>query len=102
MALNTFGGMLLAVLALPALLHHVRSANDAADAAATIDSGDTAQALLVVGVVRTLPALCSTVSAAVQRRHLYAWALFAPKFVFEAFFLVLTDLVLVILSWLCQ
>ena len=52
--------------------------------------------------MRTLPALCATLSAAVQRRHLYAWALFAPKFVFEAFFLVLTDLVLVILSWLCQ
>eukprot|EP00887_Chlorella_sp_A99_P003022 scaffold9.g3022.t1 len=53
-----------------------------------------AQALLVLQLARAATALAAALSAAIQRRHLYAWALFAPKFVFEAAFLLATDLAL--------
>ena len=54
--------------------------------------------LLVAGLVRSAAAFCATLSAGLQRRHLYAWALFAPKFAFEACFLLLSDLVLLLLA----
>lgn len=56
--------------------------------------------LVTIGTARASLALCAMISAGIQRRHLYAWALFAPKFVFEVFFVVLTDLILLILSFL--
>ena len=42
--------------------------------------------------VRTLTAWVATCSAALQRRHLMVWALFAPKFVFDLCFLFMADL----------
>ena len=56
--------------------------------------------MVTIGTARASLALCAMISAGIQRRHLYAWALFAPKFVFEVFFVVLTDLSLLILSFL--
>jgi hypothetical protein len=53
--------------------------------------------LLVFGLVRSLNTFANTVSAGVQRRHLYVWALFAPKFVFEVCFLGVTDTLLIML-----
>ncbi len=49
---------------------------------------------------RTLTAFAATASAAVQRRHLMVWALFAPKFVFEAVTLLVCDAVLVLMGML--
>lgn len=125
MALNTFGPMLLALLALPAILRHVAAAANAPATAAPAggqakeaqgsqagqggpaaavagleEAGCRQQPLLVAGLVRAAAAFCATLSAAVQRRHLYAWALFAPKFAFEACFLLLTDAVLLLLALL--
>ena len=57
--------------------------------------------LLMFGLARAAAAFCATVSAAIQRRHLYAWALFAPKFAIEVFFLVATDVVLLFISVVC-
>jgi hypothetical protein len=116
-ALNAFGGMLLALLALPAVLAHVQeagSSNQGAETgqqpaargsqrgrnAAAASNKGLHQALLVAGLVRAVPAFCATLSAGVQRRHLYAWALFAPKFAFEACLLLLADLVLLALALL--
>jgi hypothetical protein len=56
--------------------------------------------IVTIGTARASLALCAMISAGIQRRHLYAWALFAPKFVFEVFFVLLTDLILMILSFL--
>ncbi|KAL4543821.1 hypothetical protein Ndes2437B_g01633 [Nannochloris sp. 'desiccata'] len=55
--------------------------------------------LLLFGLNRAGVAFCATVSAGIQRRHLYAWSLFAPRFVFEVLFLALTDILLVVLGW---
>ena len=116
MALNAFGGMLLALLALPAVLEGSQAEDGGSKGAKTrkqparggqrgkstaaAGSGRLHQALLVAGLVRAVPAFCATLSAGVQRRHLYAWALFAPKFAFEACFLLLTDLALLTLALL--
>jgi hypothetical protein len=62
--------------------------------------GSLARTLLVAGLVRSAAAFCAALSAGLQRRHLYAWALFAPKFAFEAFFLLLADLALLLISLL--
>lgn len=40
---------------------------------------------------RTLNAAVATASAAIQRRHLMVWALFAPKFLFDACILLVCD-----------
>lgn len=118
MALNAFGAMLLALLALPAIVEFVQAAVLSADAApaaaqrstkakrgataadgAAAGSGDALrQAVLVAGLVRAAAAFCAALSAAIQRRHLYVWALFAPRFAFEACFLVLTDLALLLVA----
>jgi phosphatidylinositol glycan class O len=37
-----------------------------------------------ITLVRTVPVLCSVLCAAVHRRHLMVWAIFAPKFVYDA------------------
>lgn len=109
-ALNTFGGMLLALLALPFIVEYAQAAGASgaatkpwgrgAKSAAAADGGTSAvqRAALVAGLVRAAPAFCAMLSAGVQRRHLYVWALFAPKFVFEACFLLLTDTALLLVA----
>ena len=37
-----------------------------------------------ITLVRTVPVLCSVLCAAAHRRHLMVWAIFAPKFVYDA------------------
>lgn len=109
-AIHTFGGLLLALLALPGVVEYVRAAARGAATArqqqkrtsrAAGGAGRGAalrQAALAAGLVRALPAFCAMLSAGVQRRHLYVWALFAPKLVFEACFLLLTDAALLLVA----
>lgn len=54
--------------------------------------------LALFGIIRSLVCFCSMISAGIQKRHLYAWALFAPKFVFEVYFLSMTYLTLLAMS----
>ena len=54
--------------------------------------------VLLFAFIRAASCFCAMLSAAIQRRHLYVWALFAPRFVFETAFLLVTDLVLLIFS----
>ena len=59
--------------------------------------GQQAHRLRVASVAflttRTLNAAVATASAAIQRRHLMVWALFAPKFLFDACILLVCDVV---------
>ena len=85
-----------------------------ADAASLLDSGPHAsaaplraashafaQAALALGLLRALTAGAAMLSAAIQRRHLMVWALFAPKFVFEAAFLLVSDAALTAAALAC-
>lgn len=49
---------------------------------------------LITAVITTFTILCVTI----QRRHLMVWGLFAPKFVFDVFELVLTDVLICLAS----
>ncbi|KAL6780615.1 PIGO1 [Auxenochlorella protothecoides x Auxenochlorella symbiontica] len=55
-------------------------------------------AIAMMGALRCAAALAAMLSAAVQRRHLYAWSLFAPRFAFEACFLVVTDMTVLLMN----
>ncbi|KFM23657.1 GPI ethanolamine phosphate transferase 3 [Auxenochlorella protothecoides] len=55
-------------------------------------------AIAMMGTLRCAAALAAMLSAAVQRRHLYAWSLFAPRFAFEACFLVVTDITVLLMN----
>lgn len=46
----------------------------------------------IFSLMRSCTAFCAMLSAAIQRRHLYAWSLFAPRFAFEACFLIVADI----------
>lgn len=61
----------------------------------------SAQAALAFGLLRALTAGTAMLSAAIQRRHLMVWALFAPKFVFEAAFLLVSDAALAAAALAC-
>ena len=54
-------------------------------------------AALVFVTCRSLTAVAATASAAIQRRHLMVWALFAPKFLFEAVTLLICDVMLLVI-----
>lgn len=60
------------------------------------------RAALTLMTCHSLTAFAATVSAAIQRRHLMVWALFAPKLLFEAVTLVICDTVLVLLVVIVQ
>ncbi|CAI8610891.1 unnamed protein product [Vicia faba] len=49
---------------------------------------------LITAVITTFTILCVTI----QRRHLMVWGLFAPKFVFDVFELILTDVLICLAS----
>jgi phosphatidylinositol glycan class O len=94
LAANTWSSELAAVCALPLVAARI------AASAACGDGGDdeveafwrSLRALLAArGLLRAAGAGASAAAAAVLRRHLHVWALFAPKFVFEAAGLLLTD-----------
>ena len=60
-----------------------------------------AQAALAYGLLRAFTAGAAMLSAAIQRRHLMVWALFAPKFTFEAAFLLVSDAALAAAALAC-
>ena len=93
-ALDTFGAM-----AIVALVLYSSSSLFATGSTSTNASAIKMHMLLVFGLGRSMAALCAALSAGIQRRHLYAWALFAPKFAFEVFFLVCTDILLIGLAF---
>eukprot|EP00741_Cyanophora_paradoxa_P020060 tig00021222_g19361.t1 len=83
LALNTFGPLLLAALALPALLP--RGALPSAPyPPATTSSQERARAALLFPLYHSLQAFACVAFIAAEPRHLLMWSLFAPRFVFAA------------------
>lgn len=56
------------------------------------------QAFLLYGWARVMTTIFTTVCVTIQRRHLMVWGLFAPKFVFDAVGLLVTDIMLIFAS----
>lgn len=112
LALNTFGVHVLMTLALPFLppvARHfsevgtrlrVEKNDETGPQSDPAKGSDFKLCVVVYGLLRTLNAVASVISVAIQRRHLLVWAVFAPKFVFEVCFLLVTDVGLVLCSGL--
>ncbi|KAF8724064.1 hypothetical protein HU200_021077 [Digitaria exilis] len=56
------------------------------------------QVLLMYGLITAIPATLTIICVTIQRRHLMVWGLFAPKYVFDAIGLLLTDLLICLAS----
>ncbi|WVZ71801.1 hypothetical protein U9M48_020338 [Paspalum notatum var. saurae] len=56
------------------------------------------QVLLMYGFITTITATLTIICVTIQRRHLMVWGLFAPKYVFDAIGLLLTDLLICLAS----
>ncbi|KAH7290765.1 hypothetical protein KP509_30G062700 [Ceratopteris richardii] len=95
LGLDTFGAShLLPIIGLQLLVsrRHVLRRN-ASDRFYKIQFSQT---LLMFQLLCTVAATFITVCVAIQRRHLMVWGLFAPKFVFDAIGLLVTDFLLVL------
>ena len=53
------------------------------------------QTCLTYLLLRSLNTWVAICSAAIQKRHLMVWALFAPKYIFEVCFLAIVDMCMV-------
>lgn len=96
-AVDSYGGMALVVLATVLVVPEELVSLHGRDRHAwSMDA--TKYILCGMSVLRALSCFCATLSAAIQRRHLYAWALFAPKFAFEVYFLFMTDSLLSVIA----
>lgn len=56
------------------------------------------QVLLMYGLITAITATLTIICVTIQRRHLMVWGLFAPKYVFDAIGLLLTDLLICLAS----
>ncbi|KAL6626509.1 hypothetical protein ACP70R_030235 [Stipagrostis hirtigluma subsp. patula] len=56
------------------------------------------QVLLMYGLITAITATMTIICVTIQRRHLMVWGLFAPKYVFDAIGLLLTDLLICLTS----
>lgn len=89
LALDTFGvSHILPIFGLPLLFLYEYSGGKEASLPLC---WSLTQAFLIYGFETAATTTFTLVSVAVQRRHLMVWGLFAPKFVFDAVGLILTD-----------
>jgi phosphatidylinositol glycan class O len=124
LALNTFGAQILGVL-LVALLDALRrvqatSGSELTASAASSAAKKTKQhAVAITTVVPPPPpssfpaslhlfsllflcrSVCSVLNVALQRRHLMVWAIFAPKFLFDAVAGVIVELAVMLVAAAC-
>jgi hypothetical protein len=85
--LNTCGFLCLCCASLPVLLACCGGGGGiGAGTPSLVQAG-----LLVVNSMRFAALVVSMVSAAVQQQHILLWAIFAPKLVFELWFMLVTD-----------
>jgi phosphatidylinositol glycan class O len=83
LAVNTWSGNVVACASLPAAAAELVPAKPAADFPRAFQAA-LARASLGYSLMQNVGLLVSTAFVALERRHLMVWAIFAPKFVFEA------------------
>ncbi|KAK7363376.1 hypothetical protein VNO77_05517 [Canavalia gladiata] len=95
LAIDTFGfSIILPVFGLPFLVVNRIQANLGKQYLFTQLSQIYTTYGIVTAIMTTFTILCVTI----QRRHLMVWGLFAPKFVFDVFNLILTDVLICVAS----
>lgn len=98
LAIDTFGASHILPVVSLALLIAKRTPGTRNVSSNAFYKSQMSQAFLLYGLVRTVTTIFTTVCVTIQRRHLMVWGLFAPKFVFDAIGLLVTDVILVIIS----
>jgi phosphatidylinositol glycan class O len=93
--LNTFGCWLVVLLGLAVIIF---SGKVTSGAGQMLPMLTFFRSLLAISLLCSLRALLSMISAAIQRRHLMVWEIFAPKFVFECCAMLFVDVCLIIIS----
>ncbi|MCO5589398.1 hypothetical protein L7F22_043365 [Adiantum nelumboides] len=92
LALDTYGAShILSILSLPLLVSKETPARQAISFSEFYRMR-LSQALLMFQLVRTITTTFTTLCVTIQRRHLMVWGLFAPKYVFDAIGLLVTDI----------
>ncbi|KAL5231786.1 hypothetical protein ABZP36_030562 [Zizania latifolia] len=99
LSIDTFGvSHILPVLSLPFMAifwHNTASKNSKVKNAI---ASSLIQVLLMYGLITSITTTLTIICVTIQRRHLMVWGLFAPKYVFDAIGLLLTDLLVALAS----
>lgn len=98
--LNTCGFLFLSCLTLPVML--VCCTVRVGRQQRTMLRQQLACSVFVMNSVRFAALVVSMVSAAVQQQHILLWAIFAPKLVFELFFMLMTDVGQLLAAFLAE
>ncbi|XP_072967015.1 GPI ethanolamine phosphate transferase 3 [Typha angustifolia] len=98
LAIDTFGvSHILPIVSLPFLItfqYHSRK-NDKVKTAVLLN---LTQIFLIYGLATAMTTTLTVICVFIQRRHLMVWGLFAPKYVFDALGLLLTDALICLAS----
>nr|CAB3476711.1 unnamed protein product [Digitaria exilis] len=99
LSIDTFGvSHILPILSLPfiAMVWYNTTSKD--NKLKDVILNNITQVLFMYGLITAIPATLTIICVTIQRRHLMVWGLFAPKYVFDAIGLLLTDLLICLAS----
>ncbi|XP_038976417.1 GPI ethanolamine phosphate transferase 3-like [Phoenix dactylifera] len=98
LAIDTFGvSHIVPILSLPFLVT-LHPQNSEENKAKGIIFVKLTQVFLIYGLITSVTTMFAIICVTIHRRHLMVWGLFAPKYVFEAMGLLLTDVVICLAS----
>lgn len=98
LAIDTFGvSHILPILSLP-LLVILQYQNTKKNQAEDVLFFNLTKVFLIYGLITTVTTTFTIICVTIQRRHLMVWGLFAPKYVFDALGLLLTDIIILLAS----
>ncbi|VAI28620.1 unnamed protein product [Triticum turgidum subsp. durum] len=99
LSIDTFGvSHILPVLSLPFIAIHCYNTALKKSKVKDVTINILIQVHLMYGLITAITTTVTIVCVTIQRRHLMVWGLFAPKYVFDAIGLLLTDLLICLVS----
>ncbi|VAI14329.1 GPI ethanolamine phosphate transferase 3 isoform X2 [Triticum aestivum] len=99
LSIDTFGvSHILPVLSLPFIAVHCYNTASKKSKVKDVTINILIQVHLMYGLITAITTTVTIVCVTIQRRHLMVWGLFAPKYVFDAIGLLLTDLLICLAS----
>uniref|UniRef100_A0A453K2Z6 Uncharacterized protein n=1 Tax=Aegilops tauschii subsp. strangulata TaxID=200361 RepID=A0A453K2Z6_AEGTS len=100
LSIDTFGvSHILPVLSLPFVAIHCYNTASKKSKVKDVTINILIQVHLMYGLITAITTTVTIVCVTIQRRHLMVWGLFAPKYVFDAIGLLLTDLLICLASF---
>ncbi|KAM3254948.1 hypothetical protein ACQJBY_048401 [Aegilops geniculata] len=100
LSIDTFGvSHILPVLSLPFIAIHCYNTTSKKSKVKDVTNNILIQVHLMYGLITAITTTVTIICVTIQRRHLMVWGLFAPKYVFDAIGLLLTDLLICLASF---